>query len=79
MVHHWRPSDNLEHSFRAGEWALYDRGVLVGYIHYGKANGRPVLRGVTPTGAVLGYAPTLEDACDRLWAWHQERTERQMR
>ena len=58
---------------------MYDRGVLVGYIHYGKANGRPALRGVTPAGDVLGYASTLEDACDRLWAWHQECTERHMR
>jgi len=28
MVHHWRASDNLEHSFRPGEWRLYDRGTL---------------------------------------------------
>lgn len=71
MVHHWRASDNLEHSFRPGEWAMYDRGVVVGYIHFGRVNGRPALRGVTPDGRLLGYADTLEDACDRLWGWHE--------
>ncbi len=71
MAHHWRASDNLEHAFRAGEWRLYDRGVLVGTIEYGRINGKGGLRGLSPTGAVLGYAETLEEACDRLWDWHR--------
>ena len=71
MVHHWRPSDNLEHSFRPGEWRLFDRGTLVGVIQYGRVNGKATLRGLTREGAFLGYADTLEDACDRLWEWHR--------
>lgn len=71
MVHHWRASDNLEHSFTPGEWVLYDRGTIVGYIHYGRVNGHPALRGSAPDGSVLGYAESLEDACDRMWAWHR--------
>ena len=71
MVHHWRPSDNLEHSFRPGEWRLFDRGQIVGLIHYGTINGRPGLRGLAPDGTLLGYAATLEEACDRLWDWHR--------
>lgn len=71
MVHHWRASDQLEHSFRPGEWRMYDRGVLVGYIQYGTINGKGGLRGVTPDGELLGYAWTLEEASDRLWEWYR--------
>lgn len=53
---------------------MYDRGTVVGYIHFGKVNGRAALRGVAPDGRVLGYAATLEEACDRLWEWHQSRS-----
>lgn len=70
MVHHWRPSDTLEHH-RAGEWSMYDRGYLVGTIEYGSARGQPVLRGRAPDGSVLGYARTLEEASDALWAWYR--------
>ncbi len=69
MVHHWRPSDLLEQSLRPGEWRMYDRGIHLGTIQYGRANGRPVLRGMTPEGRLLGYAATLEEASDRLWEW----------
>ena len=71
MVHHWRPSDQLEHSFRSGEWRLYDRGYLVGTIQYGTARGAPILRGLAPDGSTLGYAATLEEACDALWEWYR--------
>ncbi len=70
MVHHWRPSDNLEHTFRPGEWNLFDRGQLVGVIQFGRINGRSGLRGLSPAGVVLGYAFTLEESCDRLWGWY---------
>lgn len=70
MAHHWRASDNLEHSFRPGEWRLYDRGQLIGYIQFGRINGRAGLRGTTAEGVLLGYAWTLEEACDRMWDWH---------
>ena len=70
MAHHWRASDNLEHSFRAGEWRLYDRGHLIGYIQFGRINGRQGLRGTSAQGSLLGYAWTLEEACDRMWEWH---------
>lgn len=73
MVHHWRPSDLLEQTLTPGEWAMYDRGVLLGRIQYGRAGGRPILRGMTPQGDLLGYAPTLEEASDRLWSWAARR------
>ena len=69
MGHHWRASDLLEQTLTPGEWAMYDRGVLIGRIQFGTANGRPVLRGLGPDGELLGYARTLEEACDRRWAW----------
>lgn len=69
MGHHWRASDLLEQTLTPGEWAMYDRGVLLGRIQFGTANGRPVLRGLRPDGTLLGYASTLEEACDRLWEW----------
>lgn len=72
MVHHWRASDQLQSSLRPGEWRMYDRGYLVGCIQSGRANGRAVLRGVAPDGAVLGYSRSLEEACDSLWAWYRE-------
>jgi hypothetical protein len=71
MTHHWRASDHLEDSFRAGEWRMFDRGYLVGVIQSGRANGRPVLRGVAPNGSELGYAATLEEACDSMWEWYR--------
>ena len=71
MVHHWRASDNLEHSFRPGEWRLYDRGTLIGIIEYGRINHRAGLRGLTPERRLLGYAWTLEEACDRMWEWYR--------
>jgi hypothetical protein len=71
MVHHWRASDHLEHSFRSGEWRMYDRGRLVGVIQLGRINGKSGLRGTTRDGEVLGYAWTLEEASDRLWEWYQ--------
>lgn len=72
MAHHWRPSDNLEHTFTPGQWRLYDRGAVVGLIHYGRINGKPALRGLAPDGKLLGYAETLEEACDRLWEWYRQ-------
>lgn len=71
MVHHWRASDHLEASFRPGEWRLYDRGYLIGYIQFGRINGRPGLRGLSSLDEVLGYADTLEEASDRLWEWYR--------
>ena len=71
MVHHWRPSDNLEYSFRPGGWHLNDRGTLVGVIQYRRVNGKAMLRRLTREGALLCYADTSEDACDRLWEWHR--------
>lgn len=70
MTHHWRASDHLETSFRAGEWRMFDGGHLVGYLQYGRINGKPGVRGLTPDGDVIGYALTLEHACDRLWEWY---------
>lgn len=75
MTHHWRPSDLLEQSLQPGEWRMYDRGIHLGTIQYGRANGRPVLRGMTPEGDLLGYATTLEEASDRLWEWSRRRRE----
>ena len=71
MAHHWRASDQLEPSLRPGEWRLYDRGYLVGVIQWGRARGRPILRGLAPDGSPLGYAATLEEACDALWEWYR--------
>lgn len=71
MTHHWRASDQLEPSLRPGEWRLYDRGYLVGTIELGRARGRAILRGLAPDGSVLGYAETLEEACDSLWEWYR--------
>lgn len=71
MVHHWRASDHLEASFRPGEWRMYDRGYLVGYIQFGRINGAPGLRGLSSQHELLGYAATLEEACDRLWEWYR--------
>jgi hypothetical protein len=73
MTHHWRPSDLLEQSLQPGEWRMYDRGIHLGTIQYGRANGRAVLRGITPDGRLLGYAATLEEASDRLWEWSRRR------
>ena len=71
MTHHWRASDLLDHSFRPGEWRMHDRGTLVGTIQFGRINGREGLRGFSADGQLLGYAFTLEEACDRLWEWYQ--------
>ena len=71
MAHHWRASDQLEPTLRRGEWHLYDRGYLVGTIQWGRARGRPILRGLAPDGSPLGYAATLEEACDALWEWYR--------
>jgi hypothetical protein len=70
MTHHWRASDHLEPSYRAGEWRMYDRGYFIGYIQYGRINGTPGLRGMTPEGRLLGYERELEGACDRMWEWY---------
>ena len=70
MAHHWRASDTLVAGERSGEWRMFDRGTLVGYIQYGRVNGAAGLRGVTPEGRVLGYESTLEGACDRMWEWY---------
>jgi hypothetical protein len=48
VVHHWRASDHLEQSFRAGQWFMYDRGHLVGVIQLGRINRRGGFRGLTP-------------------------------
>lgn len=71
MVHHWRASDQLQSSLRPGEWRMFDRGYLVGTIQQGRAQGRPILRGIAPDGSLLGYAATLEDACDAMWEWYR--------
>lgn len=71
MVHHWRASDHLEGTLTPGEWRMYDRGYLIGTIQSGRARGRPVLRGVAPDGSPLGYAHTLEEACDSMWEWYR--------
>ena len=71
MTHHWRPSDDLIAGPRpGGEWFLYDRARLVGSVQYGRVTTKPAFRSVTPDGDLVGYAWTLEAACDRLWAWH---------
>jgi len=49
---------------------MFDGGHLIGYLHYGRINGKPGVRGLTPHGEVIGYAGTLEQACDRLWEWY---------
>jgi hypothetical protein len=69
MAHHWRPSDNLEPGFQKSEWVLTDRATRVGTIEYGKVRGTPAFRAVARSGPLVGYAWTLEAACDRLWAW----------
>ncbi len=49
---------------------MYDRGYFIGYIQYGRINGTPGLRGMTPEGRLLGYERELEAACDRMWEWY---------
>ncbi|MDO7882140.1 hypothetical protein [Antiquaquibacter soli] len=71
MVHHWRASDQLQNSLLAGEWRMFDRGYLVGTIQQGRASGVPILRGLAPDGSPLGYAATLEEACDAMWEWYR--------
>lgn len=71
MSHHWRPSDGLIAGPRpGGEWFLYDHALRIGTIQYGRVGGRAAFRGLTPGGDVVGYSPSLETACDRLWEWH---------
>lgn len=41
---------------------MYDGGHLVGYLHYGRINGTPGVRGLTPNGELIGYARSLEEA-----------------
>lgn len=69
MPHHWRPSDHLERSPQPGVWLLVRRGKHLGSVEYGRVQRRPAFRGVTPAGTVVGYARSLERACDRLWEW----------
>ena len=69
MPHHWRPSDHLEKSPQSGVWLLVERGRRVGSIEYGKVRRRVAFRALTPTGELVGYAWSLERACDRLWEW----------
>ena len=71
MPHHWRPSDGLVAGPRpGGHWFLYDRGHFVGVIENGRVGGRQAFRGITPDGDPVGYAWSLELACNTLWAWH---------
>jgi len=70
VTHHWHPSDGLSPSDHAGEWMLHDRSILIGSIEHGRVAGQHAFRAVTPHRALVGYAWTLEAACDRLWAWH---------
>jgi len=69
MPHHWRPSDHLERSPQPGVWLLIERGARLGSIEYGKVHHRRAFRGLTPSGDLVGYAWSLEVACDRLWDW----------
>ena len=69
MPHHWRPSDHLERAPQRGVWLLVDRGTRVGTIEYGKVQHRQAFRGITAAGDLVGYARSLELACDRLWDW----------
>ncbi len=50
---------------------MFDRGYLVGTIQQGRVNGAPALRGLAPDGSPLGYAATLEEACDAMWEWYR--------
>ena len=73
MVHHWRASDGLEPTPINGEWMLFDRSKLLGYIQYGKYGGLPAFRGVLKEGGmiqVLGYSPTLEQCCKDMYEWY---------
>ena len=69
MPHHWRPSDHLERSPQPGVWLLIERGARLGSIEYGKVHHRRAFRGLTAAGDLVGYAWSLEVACDRLWDW----------
>ena len=69
MPHHWRPSDHLERSPQSGVWLLVERGRRVGTIQYGRVRERQAFRGLTEAGDLVGYAWSLERACDRLWEW----------
>ncbi|MCU1439522.1 MAG: hypothetical protein JWP85_519 [Rhodoglobus sp.] len=69
MAHHWRPSDNLEPGYQSSEWILSDRANRVGTIQFGNVRRRPAFRAVARNGSLVGYAWTLEAACDRLWGW----------
>lgn len=71
MTHHWRPSDGLVSGRRpGGQWVLYDRSRLIGTIEMGRVDRMPAFRSRTPRGDLVGYAWSLEAACDRLWDWH---------
>ena len=71
MTHHWRPSDGLVAGPRpGGEWLLYDRSRFIGTVQVGRVGGRRAFRGMTPDDDPVGYAWSLETACDRLWEWH---------
>ena len=73
MTHHWRASDGLLPTERSNEWLLYDGGVQIGHIQFGRANGRPVFRAVLKRGElvqVIGYSATLEQCCTDFWNWH---------
>ena len=69
MTHHWRPSDHLERSPQPGVWLLVRRGARVGSVEYGRVRGQQAFRGVTAGGDLVGYAWSIERACDRLWDW----------
>ena len=69
MPHHWRPSDHLERSPQPGVWLLVERGTRLGSIEYGRVRRQEAFRGITPAGELVGYARSLEGACDRLWDW----------
>lgn len=70
MVHHWRASDGLEPTGLPGRWALFDRGTLIGYIEYGRVNGKVGFRGILKSGQVVGHSSTLEECCTEFWNWY---------
>lgn len=59
---------------RDDRWTMFDRMRAVGVIERVTVRGRECYRGWDPEGIwVLGYAPTLDAAAKKLWAWDVER------
>jgi len=46
---------------------------VIGIIQFGRVNGAAGLRGMTPSGELLGYAARLDEACDSMWEWCHEK------